>query len=180
MSIIWSSPLYDFNRIVASNRYALPALTYLMWTKHLSFTELQRIDCEMRKIVVEQGGRHPLGSNVILQGTRSTIRQSRVHKAIKIKGALDLFKNEDPIMVLARQFEDRSVKLGHCSIVKEAFKYGEELGIKLNLVHRNPTCCTEDGHEIPGTRMKQQLKRVQQEKLKEDVLSQSWQGKLIA
>ena len=30
MSIIWSSPLSDFNRIVASNQYALPALTYLM------------------------------------------------------------------------------------------------------------------------------------------------------
>ena len=86
-------------------------------------------------------------------------------------------------MVLVRQFEDRSVKLGHCSFVKEALKNGqepEELGIKLNLVHPNPACCTEDRDEIPGTKTKQQLKRAQQEKLKEDVLSQSWQGKLIA
>ena len=63
MSIIWSSPLSDFNRIVASNQYALPALTNLMSTQHLPLTE-------MRKIVVEQGGEHPLGQlpYVILQG----------------------------------------------------------------------------------------------------------------
>ena len=45
-------------------------------------------------------------------------------------------------MELVRQFEDRSVRLGHCSIVKEALKYGQELGIKLNLVHPNPTYCS--------------------------------------
>ena len=62
ISMILSSPLYDFNRIVASNQYALTALTYLMWTQHLPITELQRIDREMRKIVVEQRGKHSLGS----------------------------------------------------------------------------------------------------------------------
>ena len=83
-------------------------------------------------------------------------------------------------MELVCQFEDRSVKLGYCSIFKEALKYGQELGIKLNLVHPNPTCCTEDGEWIPDTKTKQQLKRAQQEKLKEHVRSQSWKGKLIA
>ena len=72
MSIIWSSPLSDFNRIVASNQYALPALTYLMWTQHLPITELQRIDREMRKIVVEQGGKHPLGSTALCHLTRQS------------------------------------------------------------------------------------------------------------
>ena len=185
MSIIWSSPLSDFNRIVAFNQYALPALTYLMWTQHLPITELQRIDREMRKIVVEQGGKHPLGSTGLCHLTRQSggrgLRSVEVeYKAIKIKGALNLFKNEDPTMELVRQSEDRSVRLGHCSIVKEALKYGQELGIKLHLVHPNPTCCTEDGDEIPGTKTKQQLKRAQQEKLKKDVRSQSSQGKLIA
>ena len=172
MSIIWSSPLSDFNRIVDSNQHALPALTYLMWTQHLPITELQR------KIVVEQGEKHPLGSTALchlvrqygVQGLRSIEAK---YKTIKIKGALNLFKNKYPTMELVRQFQDRSVKLGHCSIVKEALKYGKELGIKLNLVHPNPTCCTEDGDEIPGTRTKQQLKRAQLEKLKEDVRGQS-------
>ena len=32
LSIIWSSPLSDHAKVVASNEYALPVLTYLMWT----------------------------------------------------------------------------------------------------------------------------------------------------
>ena len=76
-------------------------------------------------------------------------------------------------MELMFQLEDRSVKPGHCSIVKEALKYEQVLGITLNLLHSNPACCTEGGCEIPGT-------KTQQEKLKENVRSQSWQGKLNA
>ena len=33
LSIIWSSPLSDHAKVVASNQYALPALTYLMRTQ---------------------------------------------------------------------------------------------------------------------------------------------------
>ena len=33
LSIIWSSPLSDHAKAVASNQYALPVLTYLMWTQ---------------------------------------------------------------------------------------------------------------------------------------------------
>ena len=146
ISTILSSLLYDFNRIVASNQYALTALTYLMWTQHLPITELQRIDREMRKIVVEQRGKHSLGSAALCHLARQCEgRRLRYvgaeYKAIKIKGALSLFKNKDPTMELVRQFEDRSVKLGHCSFVKEALKYGKELGITLNLVNPNPTRC---------------------------------------
>ena len=32
LSIIWSSPLSDHAKVVASNEYALPVLTHLMWT----------------------------------------------------------------------------------------------------------------------------------------------------
>ena len=34
LSVIWSSPLSDYNRVVASNQLALPVLGYLMWTQH--------------------------------------------------------------------------------------------------------------------------------------------------
>lgn len=32
LSVIWTSPLSDFNRVLATNQFALPALTYPMWT----------------------------------------------------------------------------------------------------------------------------------------------------
>ena len=34
ISIIWSSPLSDCNRVQVTNQYALPVLRYLMWTQH--------------------------------------------------------------------------------------------------------------------------------------------------
>ena len=30
MSVIWSRPLSDFNRVIASNQFALPIMSYLM------------------------------------------------------------------------------------------------------------------------------------------------------
>ena len=62
LSIIWSSPLSDFNRVAASNQFALPVLGYLMWTQHWPITELKILDREVRKIIVENGGKHPGGS----------------------------------------------------------------------------------------------------------------------
>ena len=57
MSIFWSSPLSDHNRVTASNQFALPGLVYLMWTQQWPVTKLKRLDREARKIVVENGGK---------------------------------------------------------------------------------------------------------------------------
>ena len=46
LSVIWTSPLPDANRVKATNQFALPVLTYLMWTQHWPLTELREIDRE--------------------------------------------------------------------------------------------------------------------------------------
>ena len=68
MSVIWSSPLSDHNRVTVLNQFALPVLGYLMWTQHWPVTELKKLDTcrEARKIVVENGGKHPSGSTAML------------------------------------------------------------------------------------------------------------------
>ena len=59
ISIIWSSPLSDCNRLQAINQYALPMLRYLMWTQHWPLSELRDVDKAAWKIIVENGGKHP-------------------------------------------------------------------------------------------------------------------------
>ena len=118
LSVIWSSPLSDYHRVVASNQCALPVLSHFMWTLHLPVTDLQQIDREARKIVVSNCGKHPLGSTALCylsrdQGGRGLRSVEDEYKAIKIKGALKLFKNTDPTMELVRKFEERSGVLGH-------------------------------------------------------------------
>lgn len=44
LSVIWSSPLSDYNRVVASTQFALPVLGYLMWTQNWSVTDLKIVD----------------------------------------------------------------------------------------------------------------------------------------
>ena len=70
LSIIWSSPLSDHAKVVASNQYALLVLTYLMWTQTSLIASIQQLDREGRKIIVENGGNHPKGSTAILYTSR--------------------------------------------------------------------------------------------------------------
>ena len=47
-------------------------MTYFMWNQVWPITELQIIDCETRKIIVENGAKHPLGSTELLYRPRDT------------------------------------------------------------------------------------------------------------
>ena len=59
VSVIWSNPLSDLNLVVATNQYALLVLSYLMCTQHWPLSELRNVDREPRKIILENGGKHP-------------------------------------------------------------------------------------------------------------------------
>ena len=65
LSVIWTSPLSDANRVKATNQFALCVLTYPMWTQHCPLAELREIDRETRKLVSENGGEHPLSSTTV-------------------------------------------------------------------------------------------------------------------
>ena len=47
----------------------------------------------------------------------------------KIKAEVKLYGNGDPAMAMVREFEERAEELGHGSLVKEATRYTEELGL---------------------------------------------------
>lgn len=58
MSVIWSSPLSDVKCVAASNQFALPLFTHLMWTQNWPITKPRLIDGEVRKIICKSGGKH--------------------------------------------------------------------------------------------------------------------------
>ena len=91
MSVIWSSPLSDFNKVMASNQFALPILSYLMWSQVWPIAELQRLDRETRKVIVK----HPLGSTLLMylprkSGGRGLKSVESEYKLMKIKAAVKL------------------------------------------------------------------------------------------
>lgn len=61
-------PFSDSYKVMTFNQFALPVLSYLMWTQTWPFlAELQRLDGEeIRKVIMENGEKHPLGSTALL------------------------------------------------------------------------------------------------------------------
>ena len=142
-----------------------------MWTQQWPATELKkRIDREARKIVVENGGKHPSGSTAILymsieKGGRGLRSIEEEYKVTKIKGAVKLYGNGDSAMAMVREFEERAEEVSHSSLVKEAAKYAEEVGLQLQLDYPNPTCIKHDsGEVITAEELKAVLRRYLEQK----------------
>ena len=61
---------------------------------------------------------------------------------------MKLFSRSDPCMIMVREFEERSAVLGYQSLITEALRYSEELGLTLRLAYPEPTVCEADGEEV--------------------------------
>ena len=174
LSIICSIPLSDFNRVIATNQFALPVLNYLLWTQHWQITELRAVDRETRKIIYENGGKHQLSLTAVMhlprhlegRGLRPVQQE---YKPTKIKAAVKLYQNVDPTMRTVHMFEERAVEKAHSLLLTEAHKYAEELEISLSLRYPNPsfTSARRPEVEVEGTKIKEFLKRAMIDKLEE-------------
>ena len=71
---------------------------------------------------------------------------------------MKLVSNSDPCMIMVREFEERSAVLGYQSLIKEALRCSEELGMTLRLAFLEPTVCEADGEEVTATKAKQLLR----------------------
>ena len=183
MSVIWSSPLSDYYKVVASNQFALPVLAYFMWTQVRPIAELQRLDKESRKIIVENGGKHPSASRDLLYlsrrlGGRGLKSIESEYKITKIKSATRLYANADPAMELVRRFEEKAQRTGRRSLVKDAQKYAEELGMKLELRYPDPSGTTAENEKIESHKIGVWTRKALKNKHCQGVREQRWQGKL--
>jgi len=68
-------------------------------------------------------------------------------------------------MKMVREFAERAEEMGRRSMVKEAFRFAEELGLELDLEHPRS--------------VKTEVRKCQDEKVVEEVRNQRWQGSLV-
>ena len=134
--------------------------------------------------MVENGGKHPMGSKALLYlprkvGRRGLKSVENEYKLTKIKTAVNLYQNQDPRMKVVREFEERATETGHHSLIKDAVKYAKELDLDLKLSELNPTCRTADGNEVSGKQIGVWAKRAQQQQLRQEITKGKWQGKLL-
>ena len=73
---------------------------------------------------------------------------------------MKLYRNGDPAVAVVHKFEERAENLGHSSLVKEAARYKEEIGLQLQLEYPDPTCIKHDsGEVIAAEKLKAELGR---------------------
>ena len=110
---------------------------------------------------MENGGNHLKGSTAVLYtsrklGGRGLKSVKNEYKNTKIKPAVKLYCNADPMMVAVRLFEELAVQNGCHSIIKDAKKYAEELDLQLWLNFPNPVVVA-DGKEVEAKKVKQAI-----------------------
>ena len=146
---------------------------------------MQRLVRESRKIMVENGGKHPLGTSDLLYlprrvGGRGLMSIEAEYKLTKVKAAVRLYGNSDPTMELVRQFEEKARRTGRHSLIGDAQRFDEELGMKLELRCLDPSGTTEQGEVIEDRKIGVWAKKAVQSKCFEDTKEKKWQRKLMA
>ena len=124
-----------------------------------------------KKIIVEFGGKHHQGSTAILYmnrkcGGRGLRSVETTSKDIKIKAAMKLYYNLGPSsMEAVRLFEEKSVRGRRQSVIKNARRHAEELGLHLKLEYPEPMCVTDDSKEVNGKKVKGCIVKARQEEV---------------
>ena len=86
-------------------------------SQHWALTESRRIDTQARKIISENGGKHPLGSTALLYLPRETggcgLKSVEMeYKQTKGKAAVRLYSIKDSTLQLVREFEKHASTKG--------------------------------------------------------------------
>ena len=154
-----------------------------MWAQTWPLAYLQQLDREARKVIVMNGGNHPLGSVAQLyisrkNGGRGLRSVEEEYKSTKIKAAVKLFENSYTTMSAVRKFEQKAVQTGCHLIIKDAEKYASELQLSLTLQHSNTRVTTEDHDEIGGKKFKTTLAKAQQKAYCGTLGEEKWREKL--
>ena len=101
-------------------------------------------------------------------GSRGLKSIETEYKLTKVKAAARLYNNSDPTMELVRQYEEKARRTGRHSLIGDAQRFAEELGMKLQLRYPEPSGTTEQGELIEGRKIGVWVKKAVQSKRFED------------
>ncbi len=187
LHLIWSCPLSDTNRITATNAYAFGKLNYFLPVITCKLQYLQSMDRDIRKLLTENGARHPNASIPSLHldkklGGRGIKSVEQEYKLAKIKTMLHITYAKDNHMQYVRQHEHN--KKVHRSIVKDAEKYAQEFGIALHLADEADgySLCYETetkAYAAVGKSANVVLKTAVNNNLQQQIAQQPWQGNIM-
>jgi len=96
-----------------------------------------------------------------------------------VKAAVKLSTNEDETVKLVHKYEERAELSGSHSILKEAKKFSEELGVSPELRKGKPACHTVDGKNLSCSKIGKYLQDSSELQRTDVINKENWQGNLF-
>lgn len=189
-SIVWSSPLSDYNKVVATNVFVQSCVEYFMWTQSINITSLREMDESIRNVMNENKAKYQLQTNSSLylprgKGGRGLKSLEYTYKITKIKAAVKLIEDNDPKMKLVKEFDIVRKSKKRKSILNDAGKYSlqlfdakfvitEEGHFTFEYKKNNTTETTSNYFTISKYLKENIIKNIEK-----DMLGTTWQGLLL-
>ena len=188
-SIIWSSPLSDYNKIMATNIFVHSPMEYFMWSERFNLNDIRDLDKCIREVMNTVKAKYSLQMNASLylprqKGGRGLQNLESVYKRTKIKAAINLIENTDPRIQCVKSFDMERMKKGKSSIIKDAVKYAaddfqlkfilSDSEFEMEYIKANEVCKTSDKNKV-----KQLLKQMETAAITKEIEESTWQGLLL-
>ena len=184
--IVWSSNLFDLNKVIATNRFINSVGEYYFWSLKFNIDTLRQFDTTIRKIMNKCGAKHTNQMNALLYLPRSKgghgLRSLEyTYKEIKIKAAAKLMNDVDKRMRVVAQFHQQRATTTSYSILKDALKYAAEYNLNLDFSTRK---CILRYTDIDGelketdnvSKLSTEIVKKRNHTLLTEVLNAPWQG----
>ena len=185
-SVVWSSPLSDFNKIQATNVFVLSCIEYYLWTEKVNLGDLREIDMSIRNIMNINNAKYKLQANSSLYlprslGGRGLKQIEYIYKITRIKAAARILTDVDPEMKTVKEFDLLRMKKNRSSIIRDAIAYScedfnaefvqLENGFELHYGDEQNRKSTSDISTLSKL-----LKKSLVENIKDEMYKSTWQG----
>ena len=185
-SIVWSSPLSDYYKVLASNSFVNSVIEYYFWSEKFRINDLKELDIIIRTAMNRSGAKHPNQVNDLLylpkrMGGRGLREIEQTYKETKIKSAVKILNNCDPRLKLVCRFQKECMKRKRSSIFTDARNYSEQMGIEFEINEDVwKLTDTETGLEIINiSQLKKVLVRKRNTIYDDILLKCTWQGRIF-
>ena len=139
-NVVWTSPLSDFNKVVATNIFVQSSVEYFMWTQNITLTDIRKMDEIIRDSMNNSNAKYKLQMNSHLylpriKGGRGLRNLEMTYKCTKIKAAMKIVADTDPRMKLVKRFDILRMEKKRKSIINDAKRYSvEDFDAKFEIV----------------------------------------------
>ena len=188
-SVIWTSPLSDFNKVVATNIFVHSSLEYFMWSEKFNIGDIREMDQSIRNTLNDVRAKYKLQVNSSLylprnRGGRGLKCLETTYKRTKVTAAMNLMTRKDPRMECVRKFEKRRVEKGRSSVLTDASRFAEEdFDVVFEALDNDFTVRYQKEGEDVSTSTKNVVKNVLKSnatsRLERSLCSSSWQGVIL-